>query len=683
MKFTHAVVTPPSHISNISPLVSSQCIENWLDQNPSCPECRLELHADDVEVIRQAPPSSPASALPEEAFQVSLSSGGGDDDNDVSSPTTSTTAAAQPPATSPSSNTRRGSGSSTASPGSYPDLFSTSRVYGPASGASNPRAEPSTQRELSPDVGRVRTAATTTMTATTPPRAHASGVTDTSPDTTEINTAINATTAPFARYFGGSSPITEGPASPTFSVVRFAGLSPEPGHQGDKPFGADAQTPDPAATPQPSSSRAPFACFFDSSPCSQSPLRGGTNTPQSSLPAGPYAWSLDSADFDRPADLGWSPYSPGSSGDAGDGHRFADLTELNTAINATANDSYALNSVAVAPFAHYFESFESPTSLIRFVGLSQEFDPQDVAPYRGVPEPATSSSMVPFRPPPGGAGPAPFARHLESPSYYSTSPLSTANMAHLPLSPDFLRTPSAAGREGFRGGITAPHSVSPYYPPVPFRRRQLPQPPQPQPQPQPHPQQPPHPHPQQQRQQHVGARRRPGEGDGRANQTYHGAMESMSPLRPSPGLVFAPSPGGGDDETPGYQAYHGAIEPMSPPRPPPPRLVFTPSPAVGRGTCSRTPARPALPVQSAPVESGRERGEATGLGSATSWVWPLSSASIWDNKAWPAIGGRVRIDSLDEVAQARHEGRERNNVRQGQEGMQQAMPPPIGGGGGR
>ncbi|CAM9938256.1 unnamed protein product, partial [Ectocarpus fasciculatus] len=39
-----------------------------------------------------------------------------------------------------------------------------------------------------------------------------------------------------------------------------------------------------------------------------------------------------------------------------------------------------------------------------------------------------------------------------------------------------------------------------------------------------------------------------------------------------------------------------------------------------------------------------------------SWLWPLSSASIWDNKAWPAIGGRLRIASLDEGAEAHPDG---------------------------
>eukprot|EP00903_Cladosiphon_okamuranus_P008118 g7819.t1 len=610
----------------------AECIENWLEQNPSCPECRLKLQSSTVEVIRQAPPSSPASVLPDNAFQASFSSGGGGDD--VSSPPTSTTAAAQPPATSPS-DTRRRSGNSTTPPAAHPDLFSTSRAYGSASAvASAPNADPlARQRQLSSDPGRATTA-TPTTTTTTPERAHARAVANSSVDMTEINTVINASTAPFARYFGGS-PVTEGPASPTFSVVRFVGLSPEPGQQGHRQLGtAAAHTPDTAATPEPSSLRAPFACFFDSPPCNQSPLRGGAGMSQSSLPAASYAPTLDSPDFDRPTDLGWSPYSPGSS-DPGEGN-FVNLTELNTAINAIANDSqHAVNSAAVAPFARYFESFESPTSILRFAGPSQEYDPQDVAPYRSAASPAledaTSSPIVPFRPPgASAAGPAPFARYLESPSYYSASPLSTANFAHFPLSPNFMRTPRAADHAE-PGDTTAPHRISPYFPPVPFRRRP------------------------QQQQQHVGTYRRNGEDDERA-----------------------------------YQAYFGAIESTSPPRAPP-RLVYTPSPALERRGSSRAPTQPAFPVQptggtaSSPfaAESGREKEEVTGLGSPTSWVWPLSSASIWDNKAWPTIGGRVRIDSL-EGASVHHEGRGRNNARQDQEGVQPAMPPPVlGGRGGR
>lgn len=52
-----------------------------------------------------------------------------------------------------------------------------------------------------------------------------------------------------------------------------------------------------------------------------------------------------------------------------------------------------------------------------------------------------------------------------------------------------------------------------------------------------------------------------------------------------------------------------------------------------------------------PGAIGRE-----GEKETANWLWPLSSASIWDNKAWPAIGGRLRIASLDEGAEAHPDG---------------------------
>ena len=634
------------------------------------------MQSNDVEEMRRVPPSPPASTLPDEAFQISFSNRA-----EVVSPAASTAAVAPPPVTSPPiSGGESGSGSgsasasgsasesrsSTAPPPPHPDISSTSRICSPDSAASIPQAEPSAQRRLSCEPGRASTAAPTTT--TTPARVQASAEADTSADMTEINTAINAATAPFARYFGGS-PVSEGPSSPTFSVVRFVGLSPEPGRQqqGDKQFGTPARTPDPATTPQASSVRAPFACF-DSPPCHQGAFRGYADMmSQSPAPGDPYSWFLDSpSDYGPPsstgtpqpqpqpqqprpaADLGWSPYSPGSS-DAGDA--FADLTELNTVINATAaRDGYALNSATVAPFAHYFESFESPTSIVRFV--SQEFDQQDVPPYRSaarhVPGHAASSSMVPFRSPAGagsGLGPAPFAHYLESPSYYSASPLATANMAHFPLSPDFMRTPSAADREEPGGEVTG--GIVPYYPAVPFRRRQ-----------QHHQHQQPH--------QRVGANSRNGEDDEQGRQEHFGEMESISPPRAPPRLVLTPSPAVGR-RGPLRGETHASLP--------------TPTPAQSERSAQPTGGGALSPFA---VEVGRAQEEIPrqGSGTADCWVWPLSSASIWDNKAWPTIGGRVRIDSLDEAAQVCQEGRGHNNVRQDQEGAQPAMPPPVGGSGG-
>lgn len=647
-----------------TPLLASslqQCIDRWLGQDHHCPECWLDLTRGDEGSastggelssegdIGNRSRSFPTSTLPDEASFLPFSS------LEVSPPP-------QPPGVSPVPTT-------TAATRSNPDY--ASRATSP--GCSPPTAVAAAAPSADSPVPTIPTSTTNptplnpepvhgshmdsrpsctlpTLTAATSAQQQPSPGTDRAllPDTTPpvpsttnshattpteitaLNTAINATinagslppvAAPFACFL--DSPGTWSPSSPRTSVVRFLGLSPE-----STPSSIAARTLDStsATTPQPPSLPSLYAELFDSPPRTQthsqgdavfgaigSPSCSGQETPtppatdtddtsQPSSPALPYdEFFLDSPDYDTPTSpdtpprqrqqlrtsVGWSPYSRMAS-DTTD-----DTTELNTAVNATANDCSALHPPG-APYACLIDSPStlSPTSprtsTVRFLGLSPTLERQhreaarlqsaaymqentkampqlcSLAPYAGIFD-SPGAPNSPPRPvstavtPSVDERPSVYACHFEATSCAPSSPPPTSKTVRFRLSSDLARTPGAADRPE----LPSPSS-------------------------------------------HAAAVRRFSE-------------EMFSSTSSSHRPDFAPN--GGRPRGERLDTSGG---------------LFVASSGKGTGPPGATDRE---------REKERER-----------WVWPLSSASIWDNKAWPAIGGRVRIASLDEGAETYPDG---------------------------
>lgn len=619
---------------------SPKCINDWLDQNRSCPECRLELLNEDGTIAGGEPRSenispglSPASTLPDEAFQISFSNRG------ACSPSL-------PTATEP---------------------LPTPVV--PNHGSTTPSEPPEASRPDSPH------RALPARTADLPPLDTKSEVAELTTDTTDaIDSEGNA----------------RGEAGPAVAASPTASCPGPPRAQTPSPVGKNPVVCFPDVTPEPErqrGSRRVTHALDDTAVTARrssvAPCARVLDSPDYEAPTSPATFARQLRQF--AADSGRSPLAPPTTAS----YIADDVTDLNTAINAIPYDNGASAAAAAvnAPYAGYFGSpsthgSSSPrTPVVRFLGLGPEFGetapscrtPQTLerptAPYAdffnspGSPSP-TSTALVPFRgSPPGAAAaaePAPYACYLDSPPL-SSSPLSTANLVDFRLSPEIVRLHGAANTRGFR---SVPAS-SPL-PPPPFAALSLP--------------------PGTSRLPRIGARsgndalmartqhehqRQHREdvlqeyNNGRAHQrsrtgqprhvlvhqAHHGRIiqevqEATSPPRPPPRLTQSGSPGlaGGEQWLP---------------PPPPPPLSFTPPtrPADGRQSrgAFRLRSSPQL-VRGGGADTTNREASSGGREEGGLWVWPVGSDPVQDNRTCVGVHDRIRISFRDEGADVRPQG---------------------------